>query len=452
MSVSTEIADRYLSIFTENIEKISGNSSAYINSFRKEAFEKFRELGVPTRKDEAYKYTNLNIFFDHDYKNYFIPVTSDFVRAEEFRCDVADLDTHGIVLLNGFYPTINGKLRQLPGGIVVGSLNEAAAKYPDLVREHYGKYADSKTDGLIHLNTALAPDGMFIYIPAGAVLSKPVQIVNLVYSEEDIFNQHRNLIIVEKNAEASVLVCDHTLSPNKFLTNAVTEVYVGENSHFDLIRVQNEHNNAGKITHTFIHQEKNSVASSNNMTLHGGLVRNSTYHYLGGQGADTMSYGLFLTDKWQHVDNYVNVDHAFPNCTSNQLFKGVLDDMSTGSFNGRILVRQDAQGTMAYQRNNNILLTDDAKMDSKPQLEIFANDVKCSHGATVGQLDEDALFYLRSRGIETHEARLMLMFGFAHEVIQNIKIDALRERLDGLVIQRLRGELSRCASCVVKCG
>lgn len=452
MSVSTEIADRYLSIYTENIEKISGNSSAYINSFRKEAFEKFRELGVPTRKDEAYKYTNLNIFFDHDYKNYFIPVPSDFVRAEEFSCDVANLDTHGIVLLNGFYPTINGKLRQLPGGIVVGSLNEAAAKYPDLVREHYGKYAGSKTDGLIHLNTALAPDGMFMYVPAGAVLTKPVQIVNLVYSEEDIFNQHRNLIIVEKDAEASVLVCDHTLSPNKFLTNAVTEVYVGENSHFDLIRVQNEHNNAGKITHTFIHQEKNSVASSNNMTLHGGLVRNSTYHYLGGQGADTMSYGLFLTDKWQHVDNYVNVDHAFPNCTSNQLFKGVLDDMSTGSFNGRILVRQDAQGTMAYQRNNNILLTDDAKMDSKPQLEIFADDVKCSHGATVGQLDEDALFYLRSRGIETHEARLMLMFGFAHEVIQNIKIEALRERLDGLVMQRLRGELSRCASCVVKCG
>ncbi|HKK43843.1 MAG TPA: Fe-S cluster assembly protein SufD [Bacteroidales bacterium] len=452
MSVSTEIAERYLSIYTENIEKISGNSSDYINSFRKEAFEKFRELGVPTKKNEAYKYTNLNIFFDHDYKNYFIPVTSDFVRAEEFRCDVANLDTHGIVLLNGFYPTINGKLRQLPGGIIVGSLNEAAAKYPGLIREHYGKYADSATDGLIHLNTAMAPDGMFMYVPEGAVLSKPVQIVNLVYSEEDIFNQHRNLIIVEKNAEASVMVCDHTLSPNKFLTNAVTEVFVGENSHFDLIRVQNEHNNAGKITHTFIHQEKDSVASSNNITLHGGLVRNSTYHYLGGQGAETMSYGLFLTDKWQHVDNYVSVDHAFPNCSSNQLFKGVLDDMSTGSFNGRILVRQDSQGTLAYQRNNNIILTDDAKMDSKPQLEIYADDVKCSHGATVGQIDEDALFYMRARGINTREARLMLMFGFAHEVIQNLKIEALRERLDNLVMQRLRGELSRCASCVVKCG
>ncbi len=452
MSVTTEIADRYLSIYSDNIERISGNSSSYINSFREPAFEKFRKLGIPTKKNEDYKYTNLNIFFDHEYKNYFIPVTEDFVRAEEFRCDVADLDTHGVVLLNGFYPTINGKIRKLSGGVLIGSLNEAAVRYPEIIKKHYGKYADSSTDGLIHLNTAMAPDGMFLYVPEGTALSKPVQIVNLVYSKEDIFNQHRNLIIIEKNAEASVLVCDHTLSPNKFLTNAVTEVYVGENSHFDIIRVQNEHNNAGKVTHTFIHQEKNSVASSNNLTLHGGMIRNSTYHYLGGEGAETNSFGLFLTDKWQHVDNYVSVDHAFPNCQSNQLFKGVLDDMSTGSFNGRILVRQDAQGTVAYQRNNNIILTDDAKMDSKPQLEIYADDVKCSHGATVGQVNEDALFYLRSRGISNREAKLMLMFGFAHEVIQNIKILPLRERLDNLVMQRLKGELSRCASCVVKCG
>jgi Fe-S cluster assembly protein SufD len=161
---------------------------------------------------------------------------------------------------------------------------------------------------------------------------------------------------------------------------------------------------------------------------------------------------LFLADKFQHIDNFVNVDHASPNCTSNQLFKGVLDEMSTGAFNGRIFVRKDAQGTVAYQKNNNILLTDDAKMDTKPQLEIYADDVKCSHGATVGQLDEDALFYLQSRGINKHEARLMLMFGFAHEVIQNIKVEPLRDRMDNLVMQRLRGELSRCASCMVKCG
>jgi Fe-S cluster assembly protein SufD len=452
MNVKSEITERYLALYKENIGKISGISSPYINTFREPAFEKFSELGIPTKKNEAYKYTNLNIFFDHDYKSYFMPVPSDFVKAEEFRCDVTDLDAHGIVLLNGFYPTINEKLRQLPSGVWIGSLNEAAIKFPEIIQQHFGKYAKSETDGLIHLNTAMASDGVFVYVPEGVTLTKPVQVVNLVQSDDDMFNQHRNLVIVEKNAEFSIIICDHTLSPKKFLTNAVTEVFVGENAHFDLIRVQNEHNAACKITHTFIHQEKNSVVSSNNMTLHGGLIRNSTYHYLGGERAESHSYGLFLADKWQHVDNFVNVDHAFPNCTSTQLFKGVLDDMSTGAFNGRILVRPDAQGTFAYQKNNNILLTDDAKMDTKPQLEIYADDVKCSHGATIGQIDDEALFYLQSRGINKREARLMLMFGFAHEVIQNIKVEPLRERMDNLVMQRLKGELSRCASCMVKCG
>jgi Fe-S cluster assembly protein SufD len=409
-------------------------------------------LGIPSKKNEAYKYTNLDVFFNHDYKNYFMPVPDDFVKAEEFRCDVQDLDTHGLVLLNGFYPIINDKLRQLPSGVWIGSLNEAAKKFSDLIKKHYGKYAKSEKDGLVHLNTAMASDGVFVYAPKGVVLSKPIQVVDLVHSDVDMFNQHRNLIIVEENAEIALLICDHTLTPQKFLTNAVTEVYVGENSHFDIIRVQNEHNNACKITHTFIHQEKYSTASSNNITLHGGLIRNSTYHHLAGEGAQSLSYGLYLTDKWQHVDNFVNVEHAAPNCISNQLFKGVLDDMSTGAFNGRILVKPNAQGTVAYQRNNNILMTNDAKMDSKPQLEIYADDVKCSHGATVGQIDENALFYLQSRGINKREARLMLMFGFAHEVIQNIKIEPLRERMDNLVMQRLKGELSRCASCMVKCG
>ena len=452
MNGKTEITEKYLKLYHDNIGKISGNSSPYINSFREAAFGRFSELGIPTKKDEAYKYTNLNIFFDHDYANYFLPVASDFEKAEEFRCDIAELDAHGIVLLNGFYPTIKDKLRQLPSGVWIGSLNEAAKKFPDIIERHYGKYAHSDTDGLVDLNSAMASDGVFVYVPEGVTLSKPVQVVNLVQAEEDSFSQHRNLIIVEKRAEFSIIICDHTLSPKKFLTNAVTEVFVGEDAHFDIIRVQNEHNAACKVTHTFIHQERNSVTSSNNMTLHGGLIRNSTYHYLGGEGAECNSFGLFLADKFQHIDNFVNVDHAFPNCTSNQLFKGVLDDMATGAFNGRIYVRPDAQGTLAYQRNNNILLTDDTKMDTKPQLEIYANDVKCSHGATVGQLDNDALFYIQSRGINKREARLMLMFGFAHEVIQNIKIEPLRERMDNLVMQRLKGELSRCASCMVKCG
>ena len=445
-------SERYYNLYRENIKRISRNSSPYINSFREAAIGEFSRLGLPTKANETYRYTNLDTFFSHDYKSYFMPVESDFIKAEEFRCDVTDLDAHGIVLLNGFYPTIRDKLRQLPEGIWIGSLNEAARKFRNKIEKHYGRYVNGNSDGLVHLNTAMASDGVFIYVPEGAVLKKPVQIINLVESGEDIFNQHRNLIIVEKNAEITLIICDHTLSPQKFLTNGVTEIYVGENAHFDIIRVQNEHNNAAKITHTFINQERNSKASSNNITLHGGLVRNSTHHFLGGEGAESHSYGLFLADKWQHVDNFVNVDHAVPHCTSNQLFKGVLDDMATGAFNGRIYVHKDAQGTVAYQQNNNILLTDDAKMGTKPQLEIYADDVKCSHGATVGQLDDNALFYLQSRGISKREARLMLMFGFAHEVIQNIGVEALRERLDNLVMQRLKGELSRCASCMVKCG
>jgi Fe-S cluster assembly protein SufD len=451
MNNQAERSEQYLRLYTENIKKISESSSPFINSFREAAIDKFRELGIPTRKNESYKYTNLDTFFNHPFKSYFLPSEPDFAKAEDFRCDVTDLDAHGVVLLNGFYPTINDKLRQLPGGIWIGSMNEAAKKFPEKIEKHYGKYVNDDSDGLVHLNTALASDGVFLWVPEGVVLKKPIQIVDLVQSDEDIFNQYRNLIVVEKNADVTLIICDHTLSPQKFLTNAVTEVFVGENAHFDIIRVQNEHNNAAKITHTFIHQERNSVASSNNITLHGGLVRNSTHHYLGGEGAECNSYGLYLSDKFQHVDNYVNVDHAFPNCTSNQLFKGVLDDMATGAFNGRIFVHKDAQGTIAYQKNNNILLTDDAKMDTKPQLEIYADDVKCSHGATIGQLDDNALFYLRSRGIDKHQARLMLMFGFAHEVIRNIKVEALQERMDNLVMQRLKGELSRCASCMVKC-
>jgi Fe-S cluster assembly protein SufD len=452
MDIKPEISGRYSNLYMENIGKITDISSPYINSFRADAMKRYLELGVPTRKNETYKYTNLDPFFNHDYRNYFMPVPEDFKKAEEFRCDIQDLDTHGLVLLNGFYPTLNGKLTQLPTGVWIGSLNEAAKKFSPLIEKHYGKYVNGSQDGLVHLNTAMASDGVFVYVPENIVLSKPVQVVNLVHSDVDMFNQHRNLIIVEPGAEITLIICDHTMTPQKFLTNAVTEVYVGENAHFDIIRVQNEHNNACKITHTFIYQEKNSTASSNNITLHGGLIRNSTHHYLAGEGAESHSYGLYLADKWQHIDNYVNVEHRAPNCTSNQLFKGVLDDMATGAFNGRILVKPDAQGTIAYQKNNNILMTDDAKMDTRPQLEIHADDVKCSHGATVGKIDENALFYLQSRGINKREARLMLMFGFAHEVIQNIKIEPLRDRMDNLVMQRLKGELSRCASCMVKCG
>lgn len=451
MDYRPELIQKLTALWDGSHEGLKKRSPELFNSFRDDAFARFLKLGLPDKKNEAYKYTNLDTFFNYDYKGYYVPSPSDYTQAERFKCEVEDLDVWNVVLMNGFYPHESEGLMMLPGGFWVGSMTSASKQFPGLMKKHYNKYAVNDTDGLVHLNTALASDGLFIYAPKGTSVTKPLQIVNLVHSDRDIFVQDRNLIVVEDGAELTLLVCDHALSPQHFLTNTITEVFVGQNARFNIIRVQNQHNFAGKITQTFIHQERDSYASSNNITLHGGLVRNATYHTLAGENSETHSYGLFLADKTQHTDNYVFVDHAAPHCNSTQLFKGVLDDQATGAFNGRILVRPGAQGTNAYQANNNILMTPDAKMSTKPQLEIFADDVKCSHGATVGQLDEEALFYMRSRGIDEREARLMLMFGFAHEVIKNIHIEALRERIDSLVLQRLRGELSRCASCAIKC-
>lgn len=451
MDYRPEVISRLTELWEgRNAELLKGSPEIF-NRFRPEAFSEFLRLGIPDRKNEAYKYTNLEKSFSYKYEKYFSPKPDDFREAERFHCEVEDLDVWNMVLLNGFFPRGEEGLAMLPGGIWVGSMKAAARQFPKLVEKHYNKYVQNENDGLVPLNTALATDGLFLYAPKGTAYTKPIQIVNLLHSTQDIFAQDRNLIVVEEGARMSLLVCDHAISPQHYLTNTITEVYVGRNSRFEIIRVQNQHNDSGKVTHTFIHQERDSFASSNNVTLHGGLVRNATWHSLNGENAETHSYGLFLADKHQHVANFVKVDHVAPNCNSTQLFKGVLDDNATGAFNGRIMVHKDAQKTNAFQSSNNIILSDTARMDTKPQLEIYADDVKCSHGATVGQLDENALFYLRSRGIDAREAKLMLMFGFAHDVVKNIPIEALRERIDHLVLQRLRGELSRCASCAIQC-
>jgi len=282
-------------------------------------------------------------------------------------------------------------------------------------------------------------------------MEKPIQIIHLLLSDTNQMVHHRNLFVVEKNARAEVIICDHTLSPHMFLTNSVTEAYIGENADLDVLRLQNEHNNSCQVTNTWISQERASRCQHGTITLHGGLVRNNLHIKLDGEGATTNALGLYIIDKSQHVDNFTVIEHASPNCTSNQHYKGVLDDVSTGSFHGKIHVLPDSQKTEAFQTNNNILLTDTAKMNTKPQLEIYADDVKCSHGASVGQLDEDALFYLQSRGIPRDESRLLLMDAFANDVISKIRQSALQERITELVGKRLRGELSRCNNCAMRC-
>jgi Fe-S cluster assembly protein SufD len=324
-------------------------------------------------------------------------------------------------------------------------------QYPDLVNAHLGKQA-LVSDSYIALNTAFSRDGFFLYAPKGATMDKPIQIINVLLSDEELMIQQRNLYILEPGSNVSIVVCDHSLSAQKFLSNSVTEIEVGENAFLDYSNIQNEHNDSVQLTHTYIHQQANSTVRSMVISLHGGVIRNNLNIKLDGEGCDTHAYGLLLTDTKQHVDNFVFIDHAKPHCTSNQMYKGVLDDESTGAFTGRILVSRDAQKTLAYQKNSSLLLTNDARMNAKPQLEIYADDVKCSHGATIGQLDDEALFYLRSRGIGVDEARLMLMNAFALEILNEIKIEPLKLRMNELIEKRLRGELSQCNNCAMHCG
>jgi len=449
--INIEKKTKFLDLYKENINLIRNGSPDYINKIREKAIALFEKLGIPDKKNENYKYIDLKKEFENGFKTYLSPKNIKFDIKDIFSCDVPDLNTKVILLLNGWYYDRENPIQELPGGAIIGSFQKATEIYPELVKKHFAQYADIEKDGLVALNTAFVKDGLFLYVPKGVVVEKPIQIINVLMDEEEGFTSHRNLYILEENSQASVVVCDHTLSATNFLTNSVAEFYIGPNAQFDYSRIQNEHNGSKQVSHLFFHQERDSRVTDSTISLHGGLIRNNISVQLNGEGCENNTYGLYLTDKGQHIDNYVFIDHAKPNCVSNQLFKGVLDDFATGAFNGRILVRKDAQKTQAYQANNNILLTDDVDIKTRPQLEIYADDVKCSHGATVGQLDENALFYLRARGIPKKEAKLLLMYAFAFEVIQKIKVPALKERITDLVEKRLRGELSRCNSCQMHC-
>ncbi len=439
----TDLFLQYKDIFLQNVP-------GFVRNIREQSAEKLNNEGFPAKKSEQYKYTFLEPYFNNGYKKHIVPKPITFDINDMFRCDVPSLDTHLAIILNGFYYDTQKPMVTLPGGIIFGSLAEAIIQYPALVEAHLSKYITSD-DTYVSLNSAMARDGVFLYVPEGKTLDKPLQIINILLADEELMVQHRNLFILEQGSSAKVVICDHTLNSNKYLTNSVTECFAGKDAHFECFRTQNEHNQSAHVAHVFIHQEESSNALFNNITLHGGLIRNNLYVTLAGEHCDNSSMGLLLTDGTQHVDNYTFIDHAVPNCNSNQLYKGILDDQSNGSFTGKILVRKDAQKTLAYQRNSNLLLTNEARANGKPQLEIYADDVKCSHGATVGQIDENALFYLRSRGISEKESRLLLMYAFAFEVIKKIQVEPLQLRIGELVDKRLRGELSHCNNCEMYC-
>ena len=452
VNILTDIKKELIELYKYNSGQINSNVGLQVNSFREKALSDFNIAAIPDRKNEAYRYTNIEPFFKGDYVSEFSHETFFKINLKEiFRCDVPELDTYVVLLLNGFYYQGNG-LQILPENITVCSFAEASIRYPEIFEKYYAHNASTSVDGLVALNTLFAQDGIFVYIPKNTVLEKPLQIINICYSFKNLRIFRRNLIVAEENTKASIIVCDHTLCNRSYLTNSLTEIYANDNSFIDYSKIQNENSLSTQISNTFVNQQRGSNLTTNTITLHGGLIRNNIFVNLNGEGSENNTYGLFLCDQQQHVANYTHIRHEKPYCRSNQLFKGILDDKATGAFNGKIYVRDDAQKTEAYQRNNNILLSTSARMNTKPHLEIYADDVKCSHGATVGQLDNEALFYIRSRGISEKEAKFLLMYAFANEIISKINVEYLKERIINLVDKRLRGELSRCNDCNIRCG
>ena len=440
---------QYIDLFSQCEGMICRHSAEVLNAPRAKAIADFERLGFPTRKQEAYKYTDVSRLFEPDYglnlNRLDIPVNP----YEVFKCDVPNMSTLLYFVVNdAFYSKAQPKAH-LPEGVVIGSLRDMASERPDLVRKYYGRLADTSADGVTALNTALAQDGVLLYVPKGVVVEKPIQLVNILRADVNFMVNRRLLIVLEEGAQARLLVCDHAMDNVNFLATQVTEAYVGENATLDLYELEETHTSTVRLAQCHVRQEAGSNVLLNAMTLQNGTTRNTTRVTLVGPHAETHLCGMAIVDKNQHVDNNTFIDHVASDCQSNELYKYVLDDQAVGAFAGLVCVRPDAQRTSSQQTNRNLCATREARMYTQPQLEIYADDVKCSHGATVGQLDENALFYMRSRGIAEKEARLMLMFAFVNEVIDCIRLEALKDRLHHLVEKRFRGELNKCQGCAI---
>ena len=438
---------QYIDLYQQFRGMIREHSSDVMNAERDAAFEHFVSAGFPSRKMERYKYTDMAKLFEPDYglniNRLDIPVNP----YDAFRCDVPNLSTSLYFVVNdGFYTKAEPK-GHLPKGVIVGSLKEHTSQYSSLTPQRYNRLAGQDEDSVTALNTMLAQDGLFVYVPKNVVVDRAIQVINILRSDVDLMVNRRVLIIVEEGAEVKFLFCDHAADDKHFLTTQVIEAFVGNNAKLDLYCLEETHNKNVRISNVYIRQERDSRVNHNVITLHNGVTRNKLNLDLAGEGAECQCNGCVIADKQQHVDNNTLITHHVSHCTSRELYKYVLDDASTGAFAGRVLVKPHAQKTESQMTNQNLCATKEARMYTQPMLEIYADDVKCAHGSTVGQLNDAALFYMQQRGISQKEARLLLQNAFITEVIDHMELEPLRDRLHYLVEKRFRGELNKCEGC-----
>ena len=435
MNKTIEIKDWYLSNFGEFEKRLNGGKESFVHTKRKEALSNFSRLEFPTRKDEEWKYTSIAPLLRYN----FVPsykkkeVSKDFIKSLLFD----ELEHSLIVFINGRYSAENSDLLNLPKGVIVGSIAEEMKKNNEVLQKHFGKYANYQNHIFTALSTAYTDDGAFIYIPSGKIVEEPIHIVFIAASEDEkILVQPRNLFVAEKSSQVTII--EHYVSADEGIhfTNAVTEIVAEENAVVDHIKLQEESKKAFHIARMEVDQERNSSFASHLISTGADLSRNEFNARFNDEGGECKLNGLFMIDGTQLFDAHTLMDHAKPRCNSHEHYKGILDDQSRGVFNGKVIVRQDAQKTNAFQENNNILLSDQALVNTKPQLEIFADDVKCSHGATIGQMDDDAKFYLKSRGIGEEASKGILLHAFASDVITSIKTEAIRNYVEKLITEK----------------
>lgn len=432
-----EIRDWYVSNFKSFESKLNGQSKTFLHDIRKDALTKLKELHFPTIKDEEWKYTNvtplLKVNFQTPETLGKTDVTEEFVYKNSF----TDFDYDRVVFVNGKFNSQLSVIGELPKGAVVTSLSEAITNHTDLVKKYIGKYS-TVSNAFSAMNHAYSTDGLFIYLPKGKMLERPIQAFFISGSKVDrVLSTPRNLIVAEEGSAAKVIANYIGTEDNPYFTNTLTELHVDKNANIDLIKIQNEKKDSFHIDKTDVYQDRDSIFNHYSFTFGGALSRTDVNSLLNDENIECHYYGLYVGTEKQHMDHHTFVDHAKPNCMSNEVYKGILDDNSRGVFNGQIMVRPNAQKTNAYQSNKTVLLSENATIDTKPQLEIFADDVKCSHGATIGKLDQEAYFYIRSRGVQEKMAQSMLIHAFAGDVIEAVNIEQMRDQLNHKLFETL---------------
>jgi Fe-S cluster assembly protein SufD len=421
----------YQSNFARFHKESAGNGRSWLDQLRKAAMNRFTDLGFPTSRNEDWKFTSVAPIAKIPFRP-IVASENDHPTLEALtRAGHTIGDAIQLVFINGHYAPALSTLRNLPDGLIVTGLASALREHTKLIEPHLARYAAYRERAFTALNTAFISDGAFLYLPAGRILDRPIHLLFVTTAAGEGTVAHpRNLIVAGEQSQATLVETYAGLEEQVYFANAVTEVALGERAVVDHYKIERESEEAFHVATLQVHQQAGSSFSSHYLGFGGALVRNEVRAALDGEGCECTLNGLYMAGGRQHLDNHTVIDHAKPRCASHELYKGILDGKAHGVFNGKIFVRQDAQKTDAKQTNKTLLLSDEAVINTKPQLEIFADDVKCTHGATVGQLQDDAIFYLRSRGIGREQARSLLTFAFANDIISRVKVEAIRTSLE----------------------